>query len=115
MLLHLVFISGVFSYAVYSFMHFRNRSASLTFIALLLTLLSATAVSQETSWQKENAAWREQHKADLLKPDGWLLWPVWNGSNPETIPPAPRPTAKSISLLDPHILPSFTWKARPSP
>jgi uncharacterized protein (DUF1684 family) len=53
-------------------MHFRNRSACLTFIALLLALLPAPAASQETSWQKENAAWREQHKADLLKPDGWL-------------------------------------------
>ncbi len=53
-------------------MRFRNRSACLTFIAFLMALLPAIAVSQETSWQKENAVWREQHKADLLKPDGWL-------------------------------------------
>jgi uncharacterized protein len=53
-------------------MHFRNRSARLTLIALLLLLLPAPAASQNTSWQKENAAWREQHTADLLKPDGWL-------------------------------------------
>src|SRR5260370_18670429 len=53
-------------------MHFRNRSVCPTFIALLLALLPAPAASQETSWQKENAVWREQHKADLLKPDGWL-------------------------------------------
>ena len=72
MLLHPLFISGVFSYAVYSLMRFRNRSACLTFIALLFTLLPAPAASQETSWQKGNAAWREQHEADLLKPDGWL-------------------------------------------
>jgi uncharacterized protein (DUF1684 family) len=53
-------------------MHFRNRSACLTFIALLVVLLPTPVDSQETAWQKENAAWREQHKADLLKPDGWL-------------------------------------------
>src|SRR5258708_4013986 len=53
-------------------MRFRNRSACPTFIALLLALLPAPAASQETSWQKENAVWREQHKGDLLKPDGWL-------------------------------------------
>jgi uncharacterized protein len=53
-------------------MRFRNRPAFLTFIALLFALLPARAVSQETSWQEENAVWREQHKADLLKPDGWL-------------------------------------------
>ena len=54
-------------------MRFRNRSACLTFIALLLALLPVPAASQESSsWQKENAVWREQHKADLLKPDGWL-------------------------------------------
>jgi len=53
-------------------MHLRNRLARLTFIALLFALLPAPAASQETSWRKENAAWREQHKADLLKPDGWL-------------------------------------------
>src|SRR5258707_3797965 len=72
MLHHQVFISGVFSSTVYSVMHFRNRSAWLTFIALLLALLPSPAASQQTSWQKENAVWREQHKADLLKPDGWL-------------------------------------------
>src|SRR5438445_1568842 len=72
MLHHQVFISGVFSSAVYFLMLFRNRSACLTFIALLLALLPASGVSQETSWQKETASWREQHKADLLKPDGWL-------------------------------------------
>ena len=53
-------------------MHFRNRSACLTFIALLFALLPAPAASQETSWQKDTAAWRAEHKAELLKPDGWL-------------------------------------------
>ena len=65
-------ISSLFSSTVYSLMRFRSRSACLTFIALLLALLPALAASQETSWQKDNSAWREQHKADLLKPDGWL-------------------------------------------
>ncbi len=53
-------------------MHFRNRSGCLAFIALLVALLPAPAASQETSWQKDNAAWREEHKKDILKPDGWL-------------------------------------------
>jgi uncharacterized protein (DUF1684 family) len=53
-------------------MRFRERSACLPFIALLLTLLPTPVVSQETSWQKDTSVWREEHKADLLKPDGWL-------------------------------------------
>jgi uncharacterized protein len=53
-------------------MRFRDRSVCLTFIALLFALLPAPAASQETSWQEDTAAWRAQHKADLLKPDGWL-------------------------------------------
>jgi uncharacterized protein (DUF1684 family) len=53
-------------------MHFRNRSACLIFIALRFALLPSPAASQETSWQKEIAEWRGAHKADLLKPDGWL-------------------------------------------
>jgi uncharacterized protein (DUF1684 family) len=53
-------------------MRFRDRSACLTFIALLLALLPAPAASQETSWQKDLAAWRAHYVADLLKPDGWL-------------------------------------------
>lgn len=51
-------------------MHFRNRSACQTFVALLFALSPAAA--QHASWQEDNAAWREQHKADLLRPDGWL-------------------------------------------
>jgi uncharacterized protein (DUF1684 family) len=70
--LRLVFLFVVFPSAVYFLMHFRNRWACLTLIALLFALLPPPAVSQESSWEKENAAWREQHKADLLKPDGWL-------------------------------------------
>ncbi len=53
-------------------MRLRNRSAWLAFIALLCALLPALAVPQESSWQKENSAWRTQHTTDLLKPDGWL-------------------------------------------
>jgi uncharacterized protein (DUF1684 family) len=53
-------------------MRLRDRSAGLTFIALLFALLPAPAASQETSWQKELAAWRTQYVRGLLKPDGWL-------------------------------------------
>jgi uncharacterized protein (DUF1684 family) len=67
-----VFISDPFSSTVYFRMRFRSCSARLTFVVFLIALLPPLAYSQETSWQKDNAAWREQHKADLLKPDGWL-------------------------------------------
>jgi uncharacterized protein len=53
-------------------MRFRNPSAGLTFIVFLSALLPALAASQEASWQKDTAAWRAAHQADLLKPDGWL-------------------------------------------
>jgi uncharacterized protein (DUF1684 family) len=53
-------------------MRLRNRLARLTLVALLIAVLSAPAASQETSWQKETDVWREGHKADLLKADGWL-------------------------------------------
>lgn len=35
-------------------------------------LLLGPTFAEDTSWQAETAAWREAHKADLLKPDGWL-------------------------------------------
>jgi uncharacterized protein (DUF1684 family) len=53
-------------------MRFRNRWACLTFIVFLFALPPALAASQETSWQEDTTAWRTAHKADLLKPDGWL-------------------------------------------
>src|SRR5258707_4429973 len=53
-------------------MRFRNRFACLVFVALLFALVPAPVASQENPWEKENADWREAHKADLLKPDGWL-------------------------------------------
>jgi uncharacterized protein (DUF1684 family) len=53
-------------------MRLRNRRAHVILVALLVALLPAHAVPQENSWQKETAGWREEHKADLLKPDGWL-------------------------------------------
>lgn len=41
--------------------------------ALLFCFLSAhLAFPQDTDWRKDLAAWRTQHVADLLKPDGWL-------------------------------------------
>src|SRR5207244_1535663 len=68
----LIFIFGVFSFTVYFLMRFRNRSACLAFTALVFAVLPGLAAAQENPWEKENADWREAHKADLLKPDGWL-------------------------------------------
>ena len=71
-MLILNFVFSAFSSRLYFLMRFRGRSTCLTFIALLFALLSAPAASQETPWQKDTAAWRAEHRADLLKPDGWL-------------------------------------------
>jgi uncharacterized protein len=35
-------------------------------------LLCGSIFAQDASWEKGLAAWRVQHTADLLKPDGWL-------------------------------------------
>jgi uncharacterized protein (DUF1684 family) len=39
---------------------------------LLSAILLCLAQAQDSTWQKDAAAWREGHQADLLKPDGWL-------------------------------------------
>jgi uncharacterized protein len=49
--------------------HIPRRVASF-FLACVM--LCAVAFAQDVAWQKEMATWREQHKDDLLKPDGWL-------------------------------------------
>src|SRR2546429_101787 len=71
-MLILNFVFSAFSSTLYSLMRFRGRSTCLTFIALRFALLPAPAASQETPWQKDTAAWRAEHRADLLNPDGWL-------------------------------------------
>jgi len=63
---------GAFFSTLYFLMRLRDRWACLAFVVLLFGLLPAIVAPQETPWQKENATWREEHKADLLKPDGWL-------------------------------------------
>lgn len=50
----------------------RRLVTRTAFILLLSTFLLCPARSQDSAWQKETAVWREEHKADLLKPDGWL-------------------------------------------
>jgi len=35
-------------------------------------LFSSAGLPQDTTWQREIASWREQHAAELQKPDGWL-------------------------------------------
>lgn len=53
----------------------RSDSSFKKTMALTLffcALLCCEGFAQEASWLKETAAWREAHKAELLKPDGWL-------------------------------------------
>jgi uncharacterized protein (DUF1684 family) len=46
---------------------------SKTSIAILSwALLCGSLFAQDASWEKGLAAWRVQHTAELLKPDGWL-------------------------------------------
>lgn len=62
-----------FPSTLYFLMRFRNRAARFcSTIFLIALILPALGLPQETGWQKENSAWRTQHTADLLKPDGWL-------------------------------------------
>src|SRR6266404_46849 len=68
----LISIFRAFPSTLYFLMRFRNRSACLTFVALLFALLPAPAASQETSWKRDLATWRAKYVADLLKPDGYL-------------------------------------------
>ena len=44
----------------------------LAFLLLLCAFRLCTIQAQDSGWQKDTADWREAHKADLLKPDGWL-------------------------------------------
>src|SRR5258708_33765007 len=38
----------------------------------LSTRLASTVEARDAGWQGEIASWREQHAAELQKPDGWL-------------------------------------------
>ena len=52
------------------------RSQSLSTKSALLffacAILSLSSFAQDSAWQKDTIAWREEHQRDLLKPDGWL-------------------------------------------
>lgn len=55
-----------------------SRMRSLFGLSRLLTalltgvLVAASIHAQDSNFQKDLAAWRTQHTAELLKPDGWL-------------------------------------------
>jgi uncharacterized protein len=49
----------------------RIRSAILLHV-LVLAALAAAALGQDAAWRLDLLTWREQHVADLKKPDGWL-------------------------------------------
>jgi uncharacterized protein len=46
--------------------------AKLCVLAVLYPVLIFAASAQDGAWQRDLMSWREQHVADLLKPDGWL-------------------------------------------
>lgn len=56
---------------LYLHMRSRHRLSCLASIFAGL-LLAASLHAQDGSFKQETTAWRTQHAADLLKPDGWL-------------------------------------------
>jgi uncharacterized protein (DUF1684 family) len=46
--------------------------ARILAIGILCSLCGLSTLTQDASWQRELLAWREQHVAELTKPDGWL-------------------------------------------
>jgi uncharacterized protein (DUF1684 family) len=50
----------------------RRRFLSTILFAISCAFAAAPVLSQNADWQREIAAWREQHAAELQKPDGWL-------------------------------------------
>jgi uncharacterized protein len=53
----------------------RSRTSSclrVAWLALACATIAAQGSAQDTAWQRDLAAWRTQHAADLQKPDGWL-------------------------------------------
>jgi hypothetical protein len=53
-------------------MRSRNIVAKSVPLFLACAIVTLSSFAQDPAWQKETAVWREEHKADLLKPDGWL-------------------------------------------
>jgi uncharacterized protein len=50
----------------------RTSFSRTAFTLLLSAVLLCSTQAQDSAWQKETLDWREAHKIDLLKPDGWL-------------------------------------------
>lgn len=50
----------------------RNFLSRTAFTLLLSTFLLCCTHAQDSTWQRDTTVWREAHKTDLLKPDGWL-------------------------------------------
>lgn len=53
-------------------MRFRTPVAGIVLVVIASTLLSIPTFTQDSSWSRDLVAWRVDHTADLLKPDGWL-------------------------------------------
>lgn len=53
-------------------MRLLNRQRSLVFALFTGAFLSWTLFAQDLDLKKDEATWRAEHTADLLKPDGWL-------------------------------------------
>lgn len=53
-------------------MRSRGIVSRIAFTLLLSAILLCSARAQDSAWQKDTIDWREAHKTDLLKPDGWL-------------------------------------------
>jgi uncharacterized protein (DUF1684 family) len=50
----------------------RRLCAKILTLGIFCSLLGLFTLAQDASWQRDLLAWREQHVAELMKPDGWL-------------------------------------------
>ncbi len=53
-------------------MGLRSFVSRTAFTLISSAILVCSAQAQDSAWQKDTVDWREAHKTDLLKPDGWL-------------------------------------------
>ncbi len=53
-------------------MRFQTLFAKSALLFSACMILALSLFAQDAAWQKDTSAWRAEHKANLVKPDGWL-------------------------------------------
>src|SRR5260370_17862136 len=91
-------------------MRFQTLFAKSALLFSACMILALSLFAQDAAWQKDTSAWRAEHKANLVKPDGWLslaglewLQPRENSVGSAAgnkIPPAAGPPPLAILRLE---------------